>query len=170
MDLKNFEKYQKSFGTVLKTWQKNVCGRATFLETLKTAIILQSFPCWFSKKSFADIFRNVDFLFDTIDLKQSVKVSWENLLKTVLHKVCPFLGRTTSKSPPYSRHISNSLNMYLFLEFESNQKNSIIKGWKNIKSRQALKTQGKCAEVPQYSISMHPFSVAPSFFENISPR
>ena len=34
---------------------------------------------------------------------------------------------------------------------------------KNIKSRQALKPQRKCAEVPHSSIPMHPFSVAPPF-------
>ena len=33
MDWKNFEKDRKLFGTVLKIWQKNSCGRAEFLET-----------------------------------------------------------------------------------------------------------------------------------------
>ena len=44
MDLKNFEKDQKFFGTVLKICMKNTCGIATFLETLKASIIFQSFP------------------------------------------------------------------------------------------------------------------------------
>ena len=33
MDWKNFEKDQKSFGTFLKIWQKNACGKAAFLES-----------------------------------------------------------------------------------------------------------------------------------------
>ena len=39
MDWKNFEKDRKSFGTVIwhynmaEMWQKNTCGRATFLKT-----------------------------------------------------------------------------------------------------------------------------------------
>ena len=41
---KNFEKDWKSFGTVLKIWQKNTCGRAEILETLHAAIIFQRFP------------------------------------------------------------------------------------------------------------------------------
>ena len=43
MDWKNFEKDWKFFGTVLKVWQKNTCGRAAFLETLQTAIVFQMF-------------------------------------------------------------------------------------------------------------------------------
>ena len=31
-DWKNFEKDRKSFGTALKIWQRNTCGRAAFLE------------------------------------------------------------------------------------------------------------------------------------------
>ena len=41
MDWKNFENDQKSFGTVFKLWQKNICGRAAFLQA---AIIFQRFP------------------------------------------------------------------------------------------------------------------------------
>ena len=37
MNRKNFEKDKK--------WQKNTCGRAAFLEMLRTAIIVQRFPC-----------------------------------------------------------------------------------------------------------------------------
>ena len=36
----DFEKEHKSFGTVLKIWQKNTCVSATFLETLQAAICL----------------------------------------------------------------------------------------------------------------------------------
>ena len=44
MDWKNFEKDRKSFGTILKIWQKITCGRAAFLETLQVAIIFKGFP------------------------------------------------------------------------------------------------------------------------------
>ena len=30
MDWKNFEKDRKAFGTVLKRWQKNTCGKQQF--------------------------------------------------------------------------------------------------------------------------------------------
>ena len=91
MNWKNVEKDWKPFGTVLKIQQKN----AVFLETLQAAIIFQRFPCILRKlivqeKSFADFFRNMRFLFDAIDLKQSVKGTIEVLgkfLKTVLDKV-----------------------------------------------------------------------------------
>ena len=67
----------KSFGTVLKIWQKNNCGRAGILETLQAEIIFQRFLCILKilivKKSFAGTFRNMDFLCDAIDLKQLVE-------------------------------------------------------------------------------------------------
>ena len=34
MDWKNLKKRSNVFGTVLKTCQKNICGRAEFLEML----------------------------------------------------------------------------------------------------------------------------------------
>lgn len=44
MEWKKFEKDQKSFGSVVKIWQKNTCGKGALLETLQAAIIFQSFP------------------------------------------------------------------------------------------------------------------------------
>ena len=153
MEERVFEKDRKSCGTVPKVWQKKSCGRAAFLETLQTAIISLRKKIIFSRKvlqtysgicifclmqCFADIFRNMHFLCDAIDLKQSV----EGTLKTVLDEVhfivnlysfLPLVPQVTSSfpkvshSPPPrqnnfqnspSRRINNSLSVYVFLEFE----------------------------------------------------
>ena len=93
------------------------------------------------------LFRNIHFLCDAIDLKQSVEGVLQvlgNSLKTVLVEVhfivnlhssplpsvpqpnssypkvsyFPLPGRTTSKTPSFSRRIDNSLSLYLFFKFE----------------------------------------------------
>ena len=72
-DLKNwtgvwkfFEKNQKIFGNVLRTWQKNTCIRAAFLDTLQVAIIFQRIPHFKKiakslRQDFVFIFRNMHF-------------------------------------------------------------------------------------------------------------
>ena len=137
MDLKNFEKDRKFFGTVLKIWQKNNCGRTVFLE--------QFF------KGFCD----------AIGLKQSVEGTLKvlgNFLETVLDKVHfivnlysfpvsplsqanPSFPRVrdlstsqTEQLPklPHPRDISTIALVCIFSSNIShsyeNQKNSIIKG------------------------------------------
>ena len=75
------------FPTLLEVWQKNTCGGAAFLETLLTAIISLHKKVDFPRNKVdlqnADIFRNIIFLCDTIDLKQSL----ESILKTALNEV-----------------------------------------------------------------------------------
>ena len=93
MDWKNLEQDWKCFDTVLKIWQKNTCRRAAFLEPLQAAIIFQRFLCikkLILQENFYNIFRNMHFFNDTIDLKQSVENTLKVLgksLKSVLHEV-----------------------------------------------------------------------------------
>ena len=86
MEWKNFERERKSFGTVLKIWQKNTCGRAAFLETSQAGIIFQKFPCILRKwvilqGTFHRHIQQMHFLCDLTDFqKQSVQVRcWGNL-------------------------------------------------------------------------------------------
>ena len=40
MNWKNVDTDRKSFGSAVKIWQKNTSGRAAFLESLQSAIVL----------------------------------------------------------------------------------------------------------------------------------
>ena len=134
--LKRVEIFLENF---LKVWQEKTCGRAAFLETLQAAIISLHKKVNFTRKVLQTYSEICIFVCDTIDSKLSVGSSLKTVLDEIQYIVnlysflslCPHANpffpklshlppipaRTTFTTPP-SRHISNSLAVYVFLEFE----------------------------------------------------
>ena len=146
---KNFEKDRKMAEKCL--WKStifiNVTGCSNFFKVFLESYFFKFYQkVIFFKKIFADIFKNMYFLCNTIELKQSaegtLKVQGKSL-KTALDEVHfivhlysfplplvpqakPSFSKVNHLSPPrqnkfqnsLSRHIDNSLNVYLFLKFE----------------------------------------------------
>ena len=95
MDWKNLEKDQKSFGTVCKIWQKNICGKPVFLEMWRSLFIVNL--CCFPLPP----------------------VPQSNFPFPKLSHLSPSREDKFQNSFSSSRHIDNSLILYLLLEFKS---------------------------------------------------